>query len=103
MTKATSAPLSYEAAVTLEGLGKALKTSRLARRDTIAKAAGRIGVASSTWQRIEAGDPGIGSGVLLSALVTYGYSDVLMNLADERHDAEGQRLLRQSLPGRGVS
>ncbi len=101
MPKGTAAPVPFEAVTALEGIGRALRTSRLARRETIATAAERVGVADSTWQRIEAGDPSVGSGVLFAALVAYGYTEALMNLADESHDTEGQALQRQRMSMRG--
>lgn len=101
MSKDTSAPIPYEATQALVSIGEALRSSRLARKEKIATAAERIGVATSTWQRIEAGDPGTSCGILFSALATYGYSEAMFALGNTDNDAEGKNLQRQSMPMRG--
>ena len=94
MAKDTRAPLPYEAAAALDAVGAALRASRLARNESISTAAARVGVADSTWQRIEAGDPGVGAGVLFAALSCYGYSEALFHLADPDNDIEGAAMRR---------
>lgn len=97
----SAAPLSFETRSALESIARGLRTARLRRRDSIRVAAERVGVSSSTWQRIEAGDEGIAWGLMLECLVKYGFEREVFALGDPARDAEGLLLDAKNLPRRG--
>jgi transcriptional regulator with XRE-family HTH domain len=92
--------LSYEAKSAATSIGRGLRQARQRRRDSQEVAAQRVGVAVSTWRRMEAGDPSVAWGVMLDALVKYGFESQVFALGDPALDAEGQLLDRKNLPQR---
>ena len=53
---------------TLEKLGADLAVARLRRKESLKTWASRMGVSVPTLQRLEAGDPGVGIGIVATAL-----------------------------------
>lgn len=80
----------------IKALGETIKALRLARGDSQASAASRIGVGVRTWQRMEASEPTDAGGVsmrdYLAALEIYGvdvvslFSDTARAAADQAGD-----------------
>jgi hypothetical protein len=70
----------------LEKLGADLAVARLRRRESLKTWAKRLGVTVPTLQRLEAGDPGVGVGILATALWLIGRDAELGQLAAPEHD-----------------
>jgi len=70
----------------LEKLGADLAVARLRRKESLKTWAGRMGVTVPTLQRLEAGDPGIGLGILATALWLIGRDGALVELASPETD-----------------
>ena len=70
----------------LEKLGADLAVARLRRRESLKTWAGRLGVTVPTLVRLEAGDPGVGIGILATALWLIGRDAELAQLAAPEHD-----------------
>ena len=77
-------PLATAAA--LEKLGVDLAVARLRRKESLKSWAKRIGVSIATLQRLEAGDPSAGIGIVVTALWLNQRDDQLRNLAAPEHD-----------------
>lgn len=70
----------------LEKLGADLAVARLRRRESLKTWARRLGVTVPTLMRLEAGDPGVGMGILATALWLIGRDSELVQLAAPEHD-----------------
>lgn len=70
----------------IEKLGADLAVARLRRKESLRSWAQRLGVTVSTLQRLEAGDPSVGIGIVASALWLIQRDGELMNLAAPEHD-----------------
>ncbi|MBC7700978.1 MAG: XRE family transcriptional regulator [Massilia sp.] len=70
----------------LEKLGADLAVARLRRKESMRSWAKRLGVTVSTLQRIEAGDPSVGIGIIATALWLIQRDGELRNLAAPEHD-----------------
>jgi len=70
----------------LEKLGADLAVARLRRHESLKTWAQRLGVTVPTLMRLEAGDPGVGIGILATALWLIGRDAELSQLADPEHD-----------------
>ncbi len=70
----------------LEKLGADLAVARLRRRESLKTWANRMGVTVPTLMRLEAGDPGVGIGILATALWLIGRETELVQLAAPEHD-----------------
>ena len=70
----------------LERLGADLAVARLRRNESLKTWAGRMGVTVSTLQRLEAGDPGVGLGIVATALWLIGRDGALVELASPEKD-----------------
>jgi transcriptional regulator with XRE-family HTH domain len=66
--------------------GANLAIARKRRKESLRSWAARIGVSVRTVQRMEAGDPGVGIGIYVTALWAIGRSDALPALADPALD-----------------
>lgn len=88
------ASLTFESATALGAIAAGLRKARLARSESQATAAERIGIGVATYQRMESRDgiAGIASGTLLTALCIYGFSADVLNLGDPARDIEGVAL-----------
>lgn len=86
--------LTFESISALDNIAYGLRKARLARSESQATAAQRLGVGISTYQRMESPDAiaSVASGTLLTALCLYGFSSDVLGLGDPARDLEGQRL-----------
>jgi transcriptional regulator with XRE-family HTH domain len=73
-------------AAAIEKLGADLAVARLRRKESLRSWAQRLGVTVSTLQRLEAGDPSVGIGIVASALWLIQRDGELGNLAAPEHD-----------------
>lgn len=88
MPKTARAFLQLPPATTaaLEKLGADLAVARLRRKESLKTWAQRMGVSVPTLQRLEAGDPGVGIGIVATALWLIQRDGELRNLAAPEHD-----------------
>ena len=84
----------------LTKFGADLALARRKRRLTVAMMTERLGVAKSTYLRVEKGDPTVSMGVYAMALFALGFGDVLADLVDQRRDDQGLILDAERLPKR---
>ena len=84
----------------LTKFGANLAVARRKRNLTVAMMAERLGVARSTWLRLEKGDPTVAMGAYAMALFVLGFGEVLGDLADPGRDEQGLLLDVQRLPRR---
>jgi hypothetical protein len=80
----TRLPPSISAAI--EKLGADLAVARLRRRESLRSWASRLGVSFATLQRLEAGDPAVGIGIVATALWLIQREGALRSLAAPEHD-----------------
>lgn len=73
-------------AAAIEKLGADLAVARLRRKESLKTWAKRMGVSVPTLQRLEAGDPGVGIGIVATALWLLNRDGELRNLAAPEHD-----------------
>lgn len=81
-------------------LGMDIATARKKRNLTTAMMAERLGVAKSTYLRVEKGDPTVSMGVYAMALFVLGFGDALGEIIDPRRDDQGLLLDAERLPKR---
>ena len=81
-------------------LGIDIATARKKRNLTTAMMAERLGVAKSTYLRVEKGDPTVSMGVYAMALFVLGFGDALGDIVDPRRDDQGLLLDAERLPKR---
>lgn len=81
-------------------LGVDLATARKKRNLTTAMMAERLGVAKSTYLRVEKGDPTVSMGVYAMVLFVLGFGDALSEIVDPRRDDQGLLLDVERLPKR---
>ena len=70
----------------IEKLGADLAVARLRRKESLRAWAQRLGVTVSTLQRLEAGDPAVGIGIVATALWLIQRDGALAQLAAPEHD-----------------
>jgi hypothetical protein len=70
----------------IEKLGADLAVARLRRKESLRSWAQRLGVTVPTLQRLEAGDPAVGIGIVATALWLIKRDGELRNLAAPEHD-----------------
>ena len=80
-------------------IGQTLRRARLARKETQALAAERIGVHVQTVRRLEAGQPEVASGHLLALLYHYGHGEALQALVQDSPATVG--FMAKTLAARG--
>ena len=73
-------------AAAIEKLGADLAVARLRRKESLKTWAKRMGVSVPTLQRLEAGDPAVGIGIIATALWLIKRDGELGNLAAPEHD-----------------
>lgn len=73
-------------AAAIEKLGADLAVARLRRKESLKTWAKRMGVSVPTLQRLEAGDPGVGIGIVATALWLIKRDGELSHLAAPEHD-----------------
>ena len=81
-------------------LGADLATARKKRNLTAVMMAERLGVAKSTYFRVEKGDPTVSMGVYAMALFVLGFGDALGDIVDPRRDDQGLLLDTERLQKR---
>ncbi len=84
----------------LKKLARDIAQARRRRRMTEVMMAERLGVARSTYQRLEDGDPAMGIGVYAMALFVLGLNAPFADLADAAQDEQGLLLDAERLPKR---
>lgn len=84
----------------LAKFGTDLARARRKRRLTVEMMAERVGVAKSTYTRIEKGDPAVAMGAYAMALFVLGLGEALGDLVDARRDEQGLLLDEERLPQR---
>jgi DNA-binding XRE family transcriptional regulator len=84
----------------LAKLGADIAVARRKRSLTIQMMAERLGVAKSTYQRVEKGDPTVSMGAFAMTLFVLGMGDGLGGLVDPRIDDQGLLLDAERLPRR---
>jgi DNA-binding XRE family transcriptional regulator len=84
----------------LAKLGIDLATARKKRSLTTAMMAERLGVAKSTYLRVEKGDPTVSMGVYAMVLFVLGFGNALGEIVDPRRDDQGLLLDVERLPKR---
>lgn len=70
----------------IEKLGLDLAVARLRRKESLKSWAQRMGVSIATLQRLEAGDPGVGIGIVATALWLIQRDGELSSLAAPEND-----------------
>jgi transcriptional regulator with XRE-family HTH domain len=73
-------------AAAIEKLGADLAVARLRRKESLKTWAKRMGVSVPTLQRLEAGDPAVGVGIVATALWLISRDGALGSLAAPEHD-----------------
>jgi hypothetical protein len=73
-------------AAALERLGADLAVARLRRKESLRSWAARLGVSVATLQRLEAGDPSVGIGIVATALWLIQRDGALQSLAAPEYD-----------------
>jgi DNA-binding XRE family transcriptional regulator len=84
----------------LTKFGADLALARRKRHVTTAMMSERLGVAKSTYVRVEKGDPTVSMGVYAMALFVLGFGDAFGDLVDASRDEQGLLLDEQRVPKR---
>jgi DNA-binding XRE family transcriptional regulator len=84
----------------LTKFGGDISLARRKRHLTTAMMAERLGVAKSTYLRVEKGDPTVSMGVYAMALFVLGFGDAFGDLVDASRDDQGLLLDAQRVPKR---
>lgn len=84
----------------LTKFGADISLARRKRHLTTAMMAERLGVAKSTYLRVEKGDPTVSMGVYAMALFVLGFGDALGGLVDASNDEQGLLLDARRVPKR---
>ncbi len=84
----------------LAKLGADIGVARKKRHLTTRMMAERLGVAKSTYFKIEKGDPTVAMGAYAMALFVLGFDTALGEIVDPRHDDQGLLLDAERLPKR---
>lgn len=86
----------------LTKLGADISIARRKRRLTVAMMLERIGIAKSTYLKLERGDPTVAMGTYAQAFFALGLGAPLGELIDQRRDEQGLLLEIDQLPKRVV-
>jgi transcriptional regulator with XRE-family HTH domain len=84
-------------------LGENLTIARKRRRESLRTWAARLGISVRTVQRMEAGDPGVGVGIYVSALWVIGRAGALPSLADPALDLGALQMSIREASQRGLA
>jgi transcriptional regulator with XRE-family HTH domain len=84
----------------LTKFGTDLALARRKRHLTMAMMAERLGVAKSTYLRVEKGDPTVSLGMYAMALFVLGFGDPFGDLVDASRDEQGLLLDAERVPKR---
>jgi hypothetical protein len=105
MPRTSAALTQMPPAVTkaLGQLGEHLAIARVRRRESQRVWAGRLGVSVPTLIRLERGDPGVGLGIMATALWMMGRVEALAGLAEPANDRGAlERDVREATRRRAV-
>jgi DNA-binding XRE family transcriptional regulator len=81
-------------------LGADVALARKKRNLTTMMMAERIGVAKSTYLKVEKGDPSVALGTYAMTFFVLGLGDILGEILDPRHDDQGLLLDAERMPQR---
>ncbi|MBN9235730.1 hypothetical protein QV13_06975 [Mesorhizobium hungaricum] len=81
-------------------LGADIALARKKRSLTIMMMAERLGIAKSTYLKIEKGDPTVAMGAYAMTFFVLGFDDALTKIMDAQRDEQGLLLDAQRLPKR---
>lgn len=81
-------------------LGADIALARRKRSLTTVMMAERLGVAKSTYLKIEKGDPSVAMGAYAMALFVLGFDDALGTIVDAKNDEQGLMLDAERVPKR---
>lgn len=84
----------------LAKFGRDIAIARKKRGLTVLTMAERLGVAKSTYIKVEKGDPSVAMGTYAMALFVLGLGDALGDVIDASRDAQGLLLDVERLPKR---
>ena len=84
----------------LTKLGKDVALARRKRGITTQMMADRVGVAKSTYLKIERGDPTVALGTYAMTFFVLGFGEVLGNILDVRQDEQGLLIDAENVPKR---
>jgi len=84
----------------LAKFGRDLALARRKRRLTTAMMSERIGVAKTTYVRVEKGDATVSLGIYAMALFVLGFGDVFAGLVDAKSDEDGLLFDAERVPKR---
>ena len=84
----------------LAKLGADIALARKKRSLTVNMMAERLGVAKSTYLKLEKGVPTVALGTYAMAFFVLGFGEVLGDVLDARHDERGLLLDRERMPKR---
>lgn len=84
----------------LAKLGADIAVARKRRSLTTPMMAERIGVAKSTYLKIEKGDPSVSMGAYAMAFFALGFDEALNEILDAKRDEQGLLLAAERLPKR---
>jgi transcriptional regulator with XRE-family HTH domain len=84
----------------LAKLGADIGLARKKRSLTIVMMAERLGIAKSTYLKIEKGDPTVAMGAYAMTFFALGFDDALGEIVDPRRDDQGLLLDAERLPKR---
>lgn len=85
---------------TLGKLGADIALARRKRSLTTVMMAERLGVAKSTYLKVEKGDPSVGMGTYAMTLFVLGFHQALGEIVDPKRDDQGLLLDAERLPQR---
>ena len=92
--------LPFHVRRSLAKLGRDIGLARRKRHLTTQMMAERLGVAKSTYLRVEKGDPTVSMGAYAMTLFVLGLGDVLTGLVDASADEQGLLLDAERVPKR---
>ena len=84
----------------LEKLGRDVALARKKRNLTIMMMAERLGVAKSTYLKVEKGDPTVALGAYAMTFFVLGFGDALGEILDAGRDEQGLLLDAERMPRR---
>ena len=84
----------------LTKLGADIRLARVKRGLTVSMMAERLGVAKSTYLKVEKGEPAVSMGIYVMALFTLGFAEAFADVADPRRDEQGLLLDAERMPKR---
>ncbi len=84
----------------LSKLGADVALARKKRSLTSAMMAERLGVAKSTYLKVEKGDPTVALGTYAMTFFVLGFADILGEILDARRDDQGLLLDTERIPQR---